>query len=155
MKISSQVYDYAANQVSNTQAAQAEKAGKHSPIFDGQGNQPVEQKFDFSSMTLKDLSSASKALYDDGVLSLGQHASLSLNYDAIKTGLNQASGEVSMADLKTAENTPIDVIAMQKSRLKEAMQNGAPASQIAFSKTLINTLESYQYGGGGQFHAHA
>ncbi|MBQ4864733.1 hypothetical protein J8L98_23905 [Pseudoalteromonas sp. MMG013] len=155
MKIANQAYEYTQNQVSKVNNYQAEKVGKNSPPTNNLSSTTEQQKFDFSNMTLQDLSTASKALYDEGTLSLGQHAALSLNYGATKNGLNQASGEVSLSALQAAENNKIDVIAMQKERLKEAVQNGATPSQVQFSKSLINTLESYQYGGGGRFHTSA
>ncbi|RJE76990.1 hypothetical protein BGP78_01720 [Pseudoalteromonas sp. MSK9-3] len=155
MKIANQAYDYAQYQVKSPVASDAQKSGKSAPLEATAAEKVGQQEYDFSNMTLKELSSASHALYEDGTLSLGQHAALSLNYGATKNGLNQASGEVSLAQLQSAENTKVDVIALQKERLQTQMQNGASSTQIQFSKTLINTLESYQYGGGGRFHASA
>ncbi|KZN66004.1 hypothetical protein N473_10570 [Pseudoalteromonas luteoviolacea CPMOR-1] len=155
MRVQNQSFVYSQQQIQAQQAVAGEKAGKTLPPPQVANAHTESDKFDFTNMTMKELSQASKALYDEGVLTLGQHASLSLHYTATATGLNQGDGQVSLSALSKAENEKVDVIAMQKERLREATANGAPASQIAFSKELLHTLEAYQFGGAGKFHASA
>ncbi|MDK2597053.1 hypothetical protein [Pseudoalteromonas obscura] len=155
MKVQNQSLVYSQQQVQAQQNVSGEKLGKTLPPSQAASGHTENDKFDFTNMTMKELSQASKALYDEGVLTLGQHASLSLHYTATATGLNQGDGEVSLSALSKAENEKVDVIAMQKERLREATANGAPASQVAFSKELLHTLEAYHFGGAGRFHASA
>ncbi|KZN48298.1 hypothetical protein [Pseudoalteromonas luteoviolacea] len=155
MKVQDQSFVYSQQKAQLKQIAAGEKAGKTLPPSQVASSDTQNNKFDFTRMTMKELSQASKALYDEGVITLGQHASLSLHYTAAATGLNQGDGDVSSSALSQAENEKVDVIAMQKERLRDAKANGAPASQIAFSKELIHVLEAYQFGGAGKYHASA
>ena len=155
MKVQNQSFVYSQQQIQAQQSVVSEKVGKTLPQSQVANGHMESDKFNFTDMTMKELSQASKALYDEGVLTLGQHASLSLHYSATSTGLNQGDGQVSLSALSKAENDRVDVIAMQKERLREATANGAPASQIEFSKELLHTLEAYQFGGAGKFYASA
>ncbi|RZM81244.1 hypothetical protein C3B51_09675 [Pseudoalteromonas rubra] len=153
MKVQSQVSVQSLYQAQPIQSG--EKAGKTLPPSEMTAGNKDSDKFDFTSMTLKELSDASKTLYDEGVLTLGQHASLSLHYTATKTGLNQGDGQVSLSALSKAENDKVDVIAMQKARVATAKASGASASEVQFSQNLLDTLQAYQFGGAGRFYSQA
>ncbi|MCF6442130.1 hypothetical protein L1077_22135 [Pseudoalteromonas luteoviolacea] len=154
MIVQGQSFSYNQYQTQNRDNLSTEKPGKVLPHHTDSAQLAIEKEYDFTKMSMKELSAASKVLYDEGVINLGQHASLSLHYHATKTGLNQASGAVSPAALAKAESEQIDVIAMQRDKLREATKNGVE-SEIEFAKDLLKTLEAYQFGAGGAFYTSA
>lgn len=155
MKVQHQAMLYNQAQVRRAQSIENEAKGSVLPVSEATNSRTKEAQFDFTHITKKELSQASKALYDEGILDLGQHASLSLHYFAVEQGLSQRSGLPSPADISQAENEKIDVIAMQKASLREARRSGRSETEIQFSEKLLNTLENYQYGGKGRFFASA
>lgn len=155
MKVQHQAVLYNQAQVRRAQSIENEAKGSVLPASEATTSHIKAAQFDFTHITMKELAVASKALYDEGILDLGQHASLSLHYFAVEQGLNQGSGIPSPADISQAENEKIDVIAMQKAKLREARRSGRSETEIQFSEKLLKTLENYQYGGKGRFFASA
>lgn len=155
MKVQHQTMLYNQVQARRAQSIENEAKGSVLPASEATTSHIKAAQFDFTHITMKELAVASKALYDEGILDLGQHASLSLHYFAVEQGLNQGSGIPSPADISRAENENIDVIAMQKARLREARRSGRSETEIQFSEKLLKTLENYQYGGKGRFFASA
>jgi len=155
MKVQSQSYALEQYQVNNHTRVQVGKSGNTLPADGVDNSLSAKNKFDFTNMTIKELSEASKALYGDGVLTLGQHAVLSSKYFIAKHGIDQVDGVISQKSVSNAENKKINVIAMEKQRLREASQSGSSRAEIEFTRKLINALESYQFGGGGKFYVRA
>lgn len=135
MKVQHQAMLYNQAQVRRAQSIENEAKGSVLPASEATDSHTKEAQFDFTHITKKELSQASKALYDEGILDLGQHASLSLHYFAVEQGLSQRSGLPSPADISQAENEKIDVIAMQKASLER------PAG-VAVQKQKFNFLKS-------------
>ncbi|WP_255229477.1 hypothetical protein [Pseudoalteromonas sp. HM-SA03] len=87
MKVQHQAMLY--NQVQHPQSVENEAKGSVLLATEAANSHTKEAQFDFTHITKKELSQASKALYDEGILDLGQHASLSLHYFAVEQGLNR------------------------------------------------------------------
>lgn len=92
MKVQQQAMLYNQAQVRRAQSIENEAKGSVLPASEATASHIKEAQFDFTHITKKELAVASKALYDEGILDLGQHASLSLHYFAVEQGLNRGSG---------------------------------------------------------------
>ncbi|KZN66528.1 hypothetical protein N473_09045 [Pseudoalteromonas luteoviolacea CPMOR-1] len=105
------------------------------------------RQFDFSNMTLEEQSNAAEALYQQGVLSLGEVAFLTGRYNLIKH-----DGELGRTTLAQAKAEKFDVIGQLKENLSAVKNQGAATQDVVRNyETMINKLEVYQFG----FHASA
>ncbi|MBQ4879085.1 hypothetical protein J8M21_17860 [Pseudoalteromonas luteoviolacea] len=134
------------HQTLKNRQAVAESNSVHSAHTDTHNNIRSRQ-FDFSNMTLEEQSNAAEALYQQGVLSLGEVAFLTGRYNLIKH-----DGELGGTTLAQAKTEKFDVIGQLKEKLSTVKSQGTATQDVVRNyEALINKLEVYQFG----FHASA
>lgn len=100
------------------------------------------REFDFSNMTLEEQANAAQALYNQGLLSLGDMAVLTGRYELIKH-----DGQLGDTSLSDAKNEKFNVIEQLKENLSFMQKQGSlTPDAIDNYKSIINKLETYQHG---------
>ncbi|KZN45351.1 hypothetical protein [Pseudoalteromonas luteoviolacea] len=134
------------HQALKNRQAMTETSSAHSAHTDTH-NSIRSRQFDFSNMTLEEQSNAAEALYQQGVLSIGEVAFLTGRYNLI-----EHDGELGGTTLAQAKAEKFDVIGQLKENLSTVKSQGAATQDVVRNyETMINKLEVYQFG----FHASA
>ncbi|MBQ4846193.1 hypothetical protein [Pseudoalteromonas sp. MMG005] len=93
-------------------------------------------------MTLEEQSKAAQDLYDQGVISMGEHAFMTGKYGLIEHG-----GQLGGTTLAQAKSEKINVIDTMKDNLAAVnSQAGGDSEVVKNYHSLIRKLEVYQFG---------
>ena len=101
-----------------------------------------DRTHDFTHMTLEEQSNAAQDLYDQGVISMGEHAFMTGKY-----GLIEHDGQLGGTTLAQAKSEKINVIDTMKDNLAAVKsQAGGDSEVVKNYHSLIRKLEVYQFG---------